>query len=137
MNKIQALIIDDEENIVNSVRLSLGLHNIDVVPAEVESVVTRINSGEYDLLLLDIYLGSVNGIELLKDILANVPGFPVIMISGLAEMEEAIEAIKLGAFDFIEKPLKTERLLVSVKNAARFRRMKKRSGEVPFLFTSP
>jgi DNA-binding NtrC family response regulator len=137
MNKIRTLIVDDDENIVHSVRLSLGMHDIEVEAVEPRKAPGLAAGGAFDLLLLDVYLGSENGIDILKQIVSLDPDFPVIMISGLADMDEAIEAIKLGAYDFIEKPLKPERLLVSVQNAARYGRIKKLREEIPFVFTSP
>jgi DNA-binding NtrC family response regulator len=137
MGKIRALIVDDDENIVHSVRLSLRMHDIEVEPVEPRKASGFAAGGEFDLLLLDVYLGPENGIDILKQTLRAAPEFPVIMISGLADMDEAIEAIKIGAYDFIEKPLKPERLLVSVQNAARYGRIKKSRKEAPFVRTSP
>jgi DNA-binding NtrC family response regulator len=136
MNSIRVLIVDDDENIVSSIRLSLGMRDVKVEHGTPETVVDQVYSGNYDLLLLDVYLGESNGIDLLKEVLELTPDFPVIMISGLADMEEAIDAIKLGAYDFIEKPLKPERLFVSVQNAARYGRMRKQREEAPFVFSS-
>lgn len=136
MNSIRVLIVDDDENIVSSVRLSLGMRDVEVDRGTPETVVDQVYSGNYDLLLLDVYLGDKNGVDLLKEVLELTPDFPVIMISGLADMEDAIGAIKLGAYDFIEKPLKPERLFVSVQNAARYGRMRKQREEVPFVFSS-
>ena len=137
MNRpINILICDDDENIISSIRLSLEQHGISVesvAPAELPRAIESI----HDVLLLDVYLGPHNGIDLLKKIVRLQPNFPVIMISGLAEMSEAVEAVRLGAYDFIEKPLKPQRLLVSVRNAARFGKMKKKQAEAPFIVQSP
>ena len=70
-----------------------------------------------DLVLLDIKMAGMDGLEVLQRLKAGHEALPVVMISGHATVSTAVEATKLGAFDFIEKPLSTERVLVTVRNA--------------------
>lgn len=76
-----------------------------------------------DVVLLDVALGDENGIELLKLIKGQDSHIPVIMITGFGTIEIAVEAIKLGAFDFIQKPLEFNKLLIIVENASKMRKL--------------
>jgi len=70
-----------------------------------------------DLVLLDIWMPEMDGLEALQHLKTEWPELPVIMMSGHGNIETAVKAIKRGAFDFIEKPLSLERLLVLIQNA--------------------
>jgi two-component system nitrogen regulation response regulator NtrX len=76
-----------------------------------------------DLILLDIWMPGIDGIETLKRMRSTHPGLQVIMISGHGSIETAVTATKLGAYDFIEKPLSLERTLVTIQNAINFRQL--------------
>jgi two-component system nitrogen regulation response regulator NtrX len=118
------LIVDDEAGI----RESLGSilrdehYNVDAVESA-EAGLQRISSGEFDVVLLDVWLPGIDGMEALTRIqeLQNAPA--VIMISGHGTIETAVRATKLGAFDFIEKPLSLEKIIVLVRNAVLQRRL--------------
>ncbi|MCG8419173.1 MAG: sigma-54 dependent transcriptional regulator [Proteobacteria bacterium] len=130
------LIVDDEKNIRRALRMVLEGEGYAVVEAanveEAERVLTR--DGQVDLVLLDVKLGDDNGIELLGRIKARStdddtsslsfdPDIPVVMISGHATIEDAVQATRLGAFDFMGKPLDRNRVVVTVRNALERRRM--------------
>jgi two-component system, NtrC family, nitrogen regulation response regulator NtrX len=118
------LIVDDEAGI----RESLGSilrdehYNVDAVESA-ELGLQRITTGEFDVVLLDVWLPGIDGMEALTRIqgLQNAPA--VIMISGHGTIETAVRATKLGAFDFIEKPLSLEKIIVLVRNAVQQRRL--------------
>jgi two-component system nitrogen regulation response regulator NtrX len=76
-----------------------------------------------DLVLLDIWMPGIDGIETLKEIKANNPFIQVIIITGHGNVETAVKATKLGAFDLIEKPLSIDKVIVSINNALNFRRL--------------
>lgn len=124
MKPLKVLIMDDDVNILKS--LEMVLHN------EIMDVVLRGDGSfdaseirEADVMLLDVYLGNRKGQDVLKDTLEKDPFLPVVMISGLTGVDEALECTRLGAFDFIEKPLKVPRLILTIKNAARFRSLRR------------
>ncbi len=116
------LIIDDEESILESLADILEDEGYRVVTAASATQGKRILQEENpDLLILDVWLPDTDGLELLRSLRQEVPGLPVIIISGHGTVEMAVEAIKLGAFDFLEKPLSYDRVVVTVANALRFR----------------
>jgi two-component system nitrogen regulation response regulator NtrX len=112
------LVVDDEENIGRSLRMILEREGYQVNAvrsgAEMRAFPER---ARMDLFLLDVRLPDANGIDLLRELqAAEIPG-PVIMVSGHATIADAVEATRAGAFDFLEKPLGRDRVMVAVKNA--------------------
>lgn len=117
-NKPTILVTDDEKSIRNSLRDILEFEDYEVREAESgEEVFSVLKDQLIDLMLLDIKMKGMDGIEILTELKENNYHFPVIMISGHGNIELAVEATKKGAFDFIEKPPDLNRLLVSVRNA--------------------
>jgi UDP-3-O-acyl N-acetylglucosamine deacetylase len=112
------LIVDDEDNVRESVREVLtdeGYHVIDTADgAHVPVLIEREKPG---LVLLDIWMPEIDGIELLKEIKRQEPNMRVVMMSGHGNIHTAVTATKFGAFDFIEKPLSLEGLLLAVQRA--------------------
>lgn len=112
------LITDDEKSIRNSLRDILEFEDYNVLEAENgEEVFELLEETRIDLMLLDIKMRGMDGMEILTKLKEENYQFPVIMISGHGNIEIAVEATKKGAFDFIEKPPDLNRLLVSVRNA--------------------
>jgi UDP-3-O-acyl N-acetylglucosamine deacetylase len=112
------LVVDDEDNVRESVREVLsdeGYHVIDT--ADGTRVRQLIEHEKPGLVLLDIWMPKVDGIELLKEIKSQEPEIPVVMISGHGNIHTAVTATKFGAFDFIEKPLSLDGLLLAVQRA--------------------
>ena len=114
----QVLIIDDERPIRNSLREILEYEKLKISEATngVEALEVLAKK-KFDLVLCDIKMPGMDGIELLSKINENTPELPVIMISGHGNVETAVDALKKGAYDFIEKPIDLNRLLVTVRNA--------------------
>jgi two-component system, NtrC family, nitrogen regulation response regulator NtrX len=112
------LVIDDERSIRNSLKdvLEYEKHNIDVAEDGIEGL-ALFEKGTYDLVLCDIKMPKMDGLEVLQKIFEVTSDVQVIMISGHGNIETAVDAIKKGAYDFIEKPLDLNRLLITVKNA--------------------
>lgn len=111
------LIIDDERSIRNTLRDILEYEKYEVDEAEDgRAGLERIREKEFDLVLCDIKMPKMDGIEVLETALAIKPGLPFIMISGHGTIETAVEALKKGAYDYISKPLDLNRLLVNVRN---------------------
>lgn len=116
MGKI--LIIDDDKPIRNTLREILEFEKFTVDDAEDGEIgISKIKKTSYDLVLCDIKMPKMDGLEVLTKIQESKPDLPVVMISGHGSIETAVEAIKQGAFDFIAKPLDLNRLLVTVRNA--------------------
>ncbi len=112
------LVTDDEKSIRNSLRDILEFEDYKVLEAETASQAFDVIEQErVDLMLLDIKMKGTDGMEMLKKLQDTRHGFPVIMISGHGNIEIAVEATKMGAFDFIAKPPDLNRLLVSIRNA--------------------
>ena len=111
-------VIDDERSIRNSLKDIFSFENYDVCCAEDGlSGVALVKSEKPDVVFCDIRMPKVDGIEVLERIKSFAPEIPVIMISGHGTIETAVEAIRKGAYDFIEKPLDLNRILITVKNA--------------------
>src|SRR5690349_4725321 len=126
------LIVDDEKNIRRTLRMVLEgeghtVHEAGSI-AEADGVLAREG---VDVILLDVKLGEDNGLDLLRSLKArgeegfasSTSDIPVVMISGHATIEDAVAATRLGAFDFMEKPLDRNRVMVTVRNALERRRM--------------
>lgn len=109
------LIVDDEDNICRSLRLILEREGYAVLTTG--SAAGFAQAPKADLYLLDVRLPDGNGIDILKQVLTRQPDAPVIMISGHASIADAVDAVKAGAFDFLEKPLSRERVLLGITRA--------------------
>jgi len=112
------LVIDDEPGIRATVKDILEDEGYTALTAEDGAVGLETLAREsVDVVILDVWLPRMGGIDVLKAIRADHPATETIVISGHASIDMAVQAVKLGAFDFIEKPLSIERLLTSVRNA--------------------
>jgi DNA-binding NtrC family response regulator len=111
------LVVDDEANIRGSLQGALGRegYQVDVASGLAEARVKLRES--YDVVLLDVWFPEGSGLDLLAEVMAHTPEAAVIMMSGHATVDAAVRATKLGAFDFLEKPISLERLLVLLRNA--------------------
>ena len=126
------LIVDDEKNIRRTLRMVLDGEGYQVHEAgSAAEALAVLDKQPIDLILLDVKLGEDNGIELLRTLKARgddgvggpAADVPVVMISGHATIDDAVAATRLGAFDFMEKPLDRNRVMVTVTNALERRRM--------------
>jgi two-component system nitrogen regulation response regulator NtrX len=117
MNKT-ILIVDDEESICQSLGGILEDEGYEALAVgSGEEALKKIEEDSISLVLLDIWLPGIDGIETLKRIKSEYPQLRVVMMSGHGTIETAVKAIKLGAFDFIEKPLSLEKVVIIVHNA--------------------
>src|SRR5271155_3975666 len=112
------LVVDDEENIGRSLRMILEREgyqvNVARSAAEMRAFPDR---ARLDLFIMDVRLPDASGIDLLRELQAGEITAPVVMISGHATIADAVEATRAGAFDFLEKPLGRDRVMVAIKNA--------------------
>jgi len=112
------LVIDDERSIRNTLKevLEYENHEIDTAVDGPEGI-EMFGKGKYELVLCDIKMPNMDGIEALEKLMELPGNAPIVMISGHGSIDTAVEAIKKGAFDFIEKPLDLNRLLITIRNA--------------------
>ncbi len=116
MNSI--LIIDDEKEICESMKMILEYEGYKVTySTSATEGISKLSSNSYSGLLLDIQMPEMSGFEVLKKVKEKNPSLSVIIISAHGSVENAIRATKLGAFDFIEKPIDRDKLLLSIRNA--------------------
>src|SRR5437762_76269 len=128
MNSI--LVVDDEAEIRKSLRGVLEDEGFKVSVADSgEACLEAVRSRSFDVVLLDIWLRGIDGLQTLEKLreLENPP--ETIMISGHGTIETAVRATKLGAFDFVEKPLSLDRLLILIKNAIESKRLRNENRE--------
>lgn len=118
MNQPLALVVDDEPDICELLTLTLGRMNIRAeTAADVASAKALLRSSNFDLCLTDMRLPDGDGLELVKWMQTQAPGVPVAVITAHGNVETAVQALKLGAFDFISKPLDLGNLRSIVENA--------------------
>ncbi|MEW5993582.1 MAG: sigma-54 dependent transcriptional regulator [Candidatus Zixiibacteriota bacterium] len=115
----RVLIVDDEENIRSSMRSALSRRGHDVVTAATYEEGEQSTAVTFDVIFLDVLLPDGSGIDLLRSVLERNRQQIVVMISGHADIGMAVEAIKAGAYDFIEKPLSLDRVLITIDNATK------------------
>ena len=112
------MVVDDEDSIRQSLSDVLKDEGFKVISArDGHEALKLLDSIPPDLVLLDIWMPGMDGTEVLKRIKTARPDLQVIMISGHGNIEAAVKAIKLGAYDYIEKPLSLEGVLLTVKRA--------------------
>lgn len=118
MSKKMVLIIDDEDNIRSGLMLSLKSEGFDVQGAAsgVEAL-DKINLFLPDLIVSDIKMPGLNGLELLEQVKIKHPNIPVIMLTGHAGLDDAVTAMKLGAYDFLTKPVHLDKLILLIQRA--------------------
>jgi two-component system nitrogen regulation response regulator NtrX len=118
------LIVDDEESILQSLQGILSDEGLEVMTAAGgPAALEKIDEVIPDIVLLDIWMPEMDGIETLIKIKSSHPNLAVVMMSGHGTIETAVKATKLGAYDFIEKPLSLEKVLLTINNAVDYSRL--------------
>ncbi|ETR72696.1 MAG: hypothetical protein OMM_07378 [Candidatus Magnetoglobus multicellularis str. Araruama] len=118
------LIVDDEPSIVQSLKGILSDEGFAVLSASNGYEALKVIEKESpDLVLLDVWMPGIDGIETLKEIKKDNQHIQVIIITGHGTIDTAVKATKLGAYDFIEKPLSIDKVIVTINNALHFRRL--------------
>ena len=125
MEPSRILVIDDEPVIRDGCRLSLSDQGfaVDTCRRGTQGIAMLLG-GEYDLALLDMKLPDISGMEILQTVKHEKPGVYVIVMTGYSSVQNAVDAMKLGAFDYISKPFTDDELLISVKRAVESKRLK-------------
>ena len=124
MSHEEILIVDDEKNIRSSLEgiLKDEGYRVRGVPTG-EDLLKQVAQGVPDLVILDVWLPGMDGLQALEEVKRVHPELPVIMISGHSTVETAVKATRLGAYDFIEKPLSLEKTILAVRNALEHQRL--------------
>ncbi|MFO7964183.1 MAG: sigma-54 dependent transcriptional regulator [Desulfobacterales bacterium] len=118
------LIVDDEPSILQSLSGILADEGFESYTASNGyEALKRIEEESPDLVLLDIWMPGLDGIETLKEIKRRNPHIQVVIITGHGNIETAVKAVKMGAFDLIEKPLSIDKIMVTINNSLNFRRL--------------
>lgn len=118
MEKKKALVIDDEQIVLDSVSTLLRDEGFEVdVSLDGREGLDWAIERKYDVVLTDIRMPDIGGMKVLRDVKRVNPALPVIMITGYASVESAVQAMKLGAAEYIEKPFEPEQLLEAVSRA--------------------
>ncbi len=123
----RVLVVDDEEGIRNSLRMILSYEGYEVFEAiSAEQALNLLEEiAGIDVILLDVKLPGLSGLDLLAEIKKRPLAPEVIMISGHGTIQTAVESTKLGAFDFLEKPLERDRVLLCLRNALNQNRLRR------------
>jgi two-component system nitrogen regulation response regulator NtrX len=131
MTSERILVVDDEAGVRSSLQgiLEDEGYRVDTVESA-EAALARLAPGRYDLVLLDIWLPSMDGIAALARIRERDPDAAVIMISGHGTIETAVKAIQLGAYNFVEKPLSLDKTVIAVGSALRQRRLEQENRDL-------
>lgn len=123
--KEKILIVDDERGILETLSEILEDEGYKALQAEdAENALKILEKEDIDLIFLDVWLPGISGIEVIKKI-KEKQDIPVIMISGHGNVELAVQAVKYGAFDFLEKPLSIERVILTTERALQFKHLEK------------
>ena len=124
--KASILVVDDEAAIRDSLRMILEYEGYRVEEAGTGAqALARVSSREPDAVVLDIKMPDRDGLEVLEELRSRGHDMPVLVISGHADVETAVEATRKGAFDFFEKPLQRDRILLTLRNAVESRRLQR------------
>jgi DNA-binding NtrC family response regulator len=118
MDYFSILIVDDETDFLDTLVKRLQKRNIDTVGVEsAEEALKLLDNRHFDVVVLDIRLPGMDGIQALREMKHKAPLMEVILLTGHASVETSIEGMKLGAFDYLLKPVKFEDLMVKIGEA--------------------
>jgi DNA-binding NtrC family response regulator len=125
------LVIDDEEVVLRSCQRILAddAHVVETASGSLEGL-RKVDGGGFDLVVLDIKMPHKDGIEVLRDIKEKHPEVEVIMVTGLSEVQTAVKAMKLGAFDYLSKPFDPDELQHVVDRALERQRLKRENRDL-------
>ncbi|MBN2325485.1 MAG: sigma-54-dependent Fis family transcriptional regulator [Spirochaetes bacterium] len=129
--KAKLLVVDDEINIREGLKKALSLDGYEVeVAQDGQEALDKIDEGDIDLVITDLRMPRVSGEELMKEALSRYPYIPVIILTGHGTIENAVEAMRNGAYDFITKPLNIDKLSLIVNRALENSSLKRQNREL-------
>ena len=119
------LIVDDDESIRITLKNIIDYEGYGCLLADDGiDALEQLTDNKIDLVLLDLRLPRMNGMDVLKEAKKTNPNLPVIIVSGQGTIKLAVEATKLGAYDFIDKPLSADRIMLTIRNALEMSKLK-------------
>ncbi|MEM7435208.1 MAG: sigma-54 dependent transcriptional regulator [Myxococcota bacterium] len=125
------LVVDDEKNILTTVSRALGLEGYQTeVAGSAEIALDKLATRTFDAILLDVQLPGMSGLDMLEALAARGIETPVIMMSGNATIDTAVEATRRGARDFVEKPVGSDRLILSLERSLEFDALRRENREL-------
>ena len=129
--KFTILVADDEKNIREGLGEALKLDGYDVaLAADGEQAMAAVEGGRVDLIVTDLRMPKLSGNEVLKRVAGSYPGLPVIVLTGHGTIEDAVNAMRIGAFDFITKPVNLDHLSLLIRRALESRELERRNMEL-------
>lgn len=118
MAQTKVLIVDDEKDFADALAERMRSRNLEVdIVEDGLKAIKFVTDKSYDAIVLDLVMPGMDGIETLKQIISIKPGLQVILLTGRGSVEKGVEAIKSGAFEFLEKPVNFENLLDKISRA--------------------
>src|SRR3954451_12769750 len=129
--KADILIVDDEPNTLASLSRAFRLAGHEATVCDNAAKALELaKARDFDLILSDVVMPGRDGLALLEDLKKSGVTAPVVMMSGQAHIEMAVRATRLGALDFLEKPISTDKLLLTVENALKLKRLEHENEEL-------
>jgi len=120
--KSKVLLVDDEEEFINTLGQRLSARNLKVTTSTSgPDAIDKVDRQDFDVIVLDLAMPGMDGLEVLKRIKTDHPDAEIIMLTGHGSVESGIAAMKLGAEDFLEKPVDMSELLVKIQEATKKR----------------
>jgi len=130
-HKANLLIVDDEANTLASLSRAFRLEGHDATVCDNAARALELAKAQsFDLILSDVVMPGKDGLTLLEELKAQGVSTPVVMMSGQAHIEMAVRATRLGALDFLEKPISTDKLLLTVENALKLGRLERENRDL-------
>src|SRR5881394_4598499 len=130
-HKAHLLIVDDDANTLASLARAFRLAGYEATVSDSASRALELaRSQHFDLILSDVVMPGKDGLSLLADLKSQEVPTPVVMMSGQAHIDMAVRATKLGALDFLEKPISTDKLLLTVENALKLGRLERENRDL-------
>ena len=135
MSDFTVMLVDDEEDFILTLAKRLEKRNLRVLKAESgEAALAMLHQEPVDVVVLDVRMPSMDGLQVLKAIKAADPQIEVVMLTGHASIEAAVEGMEQGAFDYLMKPVGIDELLFKLQDAFKARsiqRLRKKQGDLP------
>jgi len=129
---IRVLLVDDEASFVETLSKRLALRRLDVVTAaSAEEALTVLDREEIDVVVLDVRMPGIGGIEATRMIRKAHPAVEVILLTGHASLEASMEGMTMGAFDYLLKPVSIDELLFRIEDADRRRTLGRKEAKAP------